>query len=59
MTKSAVSFGGTGDDVLIDVLVLPDNDVIVVGFFHGDVPFGGTTLHANGGADAFVARLRH
>jgi hypothetical protein len=53
------AFGGLGIDAPRGVAVGPDGSVYVVGYFDGDIDFGGTIgkKPSAGGSDAFVAKL--
>ena len=56
-----ITFGGTGDDQIDDVVALAPDDLVLVGRFQGDVDFGTPTLRqlrsAKGGTDIFVRHL--
>ena len=56
-----ITFGGTGDDQIDDLVALAPNDLVLVGRFQADVDFGTETMHAlrhaKGGTDIFVRRL--
>lgn len=45
------------DQAALDVVVTPDDDVIVVGMFRSTASFGATVLTATDRLDAFVAKL--
>lgn len=53
----AVTAGGTGDDVGLDIKVDSSGHLLVTGTFQGKASFGGTTVTAAGGDDIFVAKL--
>lgn len=50
-------FGGTGDDNAYDLKVDGDGNVLISGWFTGEVDFGGVELASAGRMDMFVAKL--
>lgn len=51
------SFGDTADQEGVGVAVGPAGDVVLTGFFLGNIDFGGDKLAANGAADGFLAKF--
>lgn len=52
----AKSFGGTGDDRGVAVVIGPPGKIILLGHFSGVANFSGTSKTASGGQDMFIAR---
>ena len=52
-----VQGGGTSDDIGYDLVVDPDSNVFVTGYFQGSANFGPITLVSNGSKDVFAAKL--
>src|SRR5690242_2638557 len=50
------SMGSSGNDAALGVAIDSQNNIIVVGGFHGTVDFGGVSLTSAGGFDIFVVK---
>lgn len=50
------AIGGSGDDNAFDLQMDGSGNIIISGWFAGQVDFGGTTLQSQGGQDMFLAK---
>jgi hypothetical protein len=48
--------GGTGWDIVADMVELPNGQIVMTGSFYDKISFGGDTLFSNGERDIFIGR---